>query len=180
MFQHCKDTYICVTNKHFSNFFNMIIPEINSRIMQLIEYKSNRSVNKFAKSINIAQQTINRLFNIDNRTKKYPLATTEMLVAIVSTYSDINSKWLLTGAGEMFKSEENNSSVTEIIYKSDPKDAEIIAANKEIVDTQKELIISLKERIRDLEQSTDKKSTSFHSVHCVESTGKTHQGKQTK
>lgn len=74
--------------------------------MQLVECKSNNSVNGFAKSITIAQQTVNRLFNIDSRTKKYPTATTEMLVAIISNYHDVNAGWLLTGEGKMLKKSE--------------------------------------------------------------------------
>jgi hypothetical protein len=80
-------------------------PEINNRISQLIEYYSNNSVKKFAESIKIPQQTVNRLFNIDKRTNKYPVATTELLVAITEMYVDIDANWLLSGKGQMFREE---------------------------------------------------------------------------
>lgn len=79
----------------------MEMPKINERILQLIDYYSNRSVKKFAESINIPQQTVNRLFNIDSRTKKYPVATTELLVAITEMYVDVDANWLLAGRGTM-------------------------------------------------------------------------------
>ena len=92
----------------------MEIPKINERILQLIDYYTNRSVKKFAESINIPQQTVNRLFNIDTRTKKYPLATTEILVAITEMYVDINANWLLTGRGAMLMAQQ--SAVNTPIY----------------------------------------------------------------
>lgn len=79
----------------------MEMPKINERILQLIDYYSNRSVKKFAESINIPQQTVNRLFNIDSRTKKYPVATTELLVAITEMYVNVDANWLLAGRGTM-------------------------------------------------------------------------------
>ena len=81
----------------------MQIPKINARIMQIIDYKSNGNRKKFAETIGIAQQSINRLFNIDNRTKKYPVATTDMLIAITEMFVDINARWLLTGDGKMLQ-----------------------------------------------------------------------------
>lgn len=79
------------------------IPEINARIMQVIDYYSNKNVTKFANSIEITQQTLNRLFIIDKRTGKYPLATTEIIKKISEMY-DIDANWILTGKGDMLKS----------------------------------------------------------------------------
>lgn len=84
----------------------MEIPAINKRILQLIDYYTNRSVKKFAESIHIPQQTLNRLFNIDARTGKYPLATTDMLVAITNIYKEVDANWLLLGKGKMFLGQE--------------------------------------------------------------------------
>lgn len=81
----------------------MDMPSINSRVLQLIDYYTDRNVKKFAHSIDISQQTLNRLFNIDTRTQKYPTATTDVLIAIAKTYVDVDAEWLLTGRGEMFK-----------------------------------------------------------------------------
>ena len=83
----------------------MELPEINKRIRQLIDYYANGIVKKFAENINLPQQTVNRLFVVDNRTSKYPIATTEILQKISEMY-DIDDKWLLTGKGEMLKTTE--------------------------------------------------------------------------
>lgn len=92
----------------------MEIPKINERILQLIDYYTNRSVKKFAESIKIPQQTLNRLFNIDTRTKKYPVATTEILVAITEMYVDVDANWLLTGRGAMLMTQQ--SAVDTAVY----------------------------------------------------------------
>lgn len=89
----------------------MEIPNINIRVKQIIDLQTNGNVKKFAESINISQQTINRLFNIDTRTNKYPLVTTEILISITEMYVHINSYWLLTGNGEMILDEKPKEEV---------------------------------------------------------------------
>lgn len=79
----------------------MEIPKINLRVSQIIDYKSGGSRKNFSENIGIAQQTINRLFNLDTRTNKYPVVTTDVLVAITEMYVDIDTRWLLTGLGSM-------------------------------------------------------------------------------
>jgi len=81
----------------------MEIPEINQRIRQIIDFKTNGNVKKFSDLISISQQTLNRLFNLDTRTNKYPVATTDILTSITEMFVDIDSDWLLTGRGEMIK-----------------------------------------------------------------------------
>lgn len=85
----------------------MEMPEINQRILQIIDTYGDRNVKKFAESIGVAQQTLNRLFNVDTRTNKYPMATTEILVAITRNYVDVDIEWLLLGNGQMIKKNEN-------------------------------------------------------------------------
>ena len=80
----------------------MKMPELNKRIKQLIDFSTNGVVKKFAESVGLPQQTLNRLFVIDHRTGKYPLATTEILLKITEKY-DINACWLLNGEGEMLR-----------------------------------------------------------------------------
>lgn len=83
----------------------MEMPKINERVLQLVDYYTDRSVRKFAESIKIPQQTVNRLFNIDTRTGKYPVVTTEILVAITEMYVDVDANWLLVGRGDRFFNE---------------------------------------------------------------------------
>ncbi len=107
-----KDTYISVINKHFSIYFYMEIPEINKRVLQLIEIYTNRSVKKFAETIGIPQQTLNRLFNKDTRTGKYPVVTTEILVSISKMYVDINANWLMPGRGDMYLNSKTEQGIS--------------------------------------------------------------------
>ena len=97
------------------------MPEINNRVLKLVDYYTNRSVKKFAESIGIPQQTVNRLFNKDTRTGKFPVATTEILVSITRMYVDVDANWLLTGKGDMLNTPSPRSSEREdapIAYKS--------------------------------------------------------------
>jgi hypothetical protein len=78
-----------------------MLPDLNKRVLKVIEYKTNRNVNKFSEFIGIKQQSVNRLFSIDSRTGKYPTPTTELFVAIFEKIPEINPNWLLIGKGEM-------------------------------------------------------------------------------
>lgn len=91
----------------------MEIPEINKRIRSLVDLQTDGNVKKFSDLINVPQQNVNRLFNIDSRTKKYPTATTEILVSITETLDTVDAKWLLTGKGEMCKAPDSSNIVNE-------------------------------------------------------------------
>ncbi len=62
-------------------------------------------------------------------------------------------------------------SETKVIQERDPRDIELLSANKDTIETQKDLIASLKQRIKDLESSSrsHSKSTTFTSVPVVDS-----------
>ena len=86
----------------------MILPDLNNRIRTVIEDKTNGSVRKFAEKIGLSQQKINRLFNIDTRTNKYPTVTSDVLIRIAEMFVDIDPRWLLTGEGTMLIKSLNN------------------------------------------------------------------------
>ena len=159
----------------------MNIPEINIRIRKLIDYYANGKVVKFSEMIGVKQQTVNRLFNLDTRTGKYPTVTTEILIAITEMFVDIRAEWLLIGKGEMLFTEiPEHTSTPQVIYKSDPKDAELISSKNEIIETQKELILSLKQRIKELECNSSLRADAFPSARSAASTGGASQSKTTK
>ncbi len=81
----------------------MNIPEKNKRIRQLIDIKTNGSVNKFSKKINISQPRMSRLFNFDKKIDKYSPVFIDIIDAIINIFVDINIEWLMTGRGEMLK-----------------------------------------------------------------------------
>src|SRR5690625_4027494 len=72
--------------------------DINERVLQLIEYKSGNNQKKFAESIGFAPQVIS---NIVSGRKSKP--SYDVLNAIITSFVDINSEWLLTGEGSMLK-----------------------------------------------------------------------------
>ncbi|MCL2435929.1 MAG: hypothetical protein FWD09_07325 [Lentimicrobiaceae bacterium] len=94
----------------------MKLPELNKRIKQLIDFSTNGVVKKFAESVGLPQQTLNRLFVVDHRTGKYPLATTEILLKITEKY-DINACWLLNDEGEMLRNPTAQEGTQGLPYK---------------------------------------------------------------
>ena len=90
----------------------MEIPNINKRIRQIIDYYANGVVKKFAENIEMQQQTLNRLFVIDKRTGKYPIATTDILQKISEMYDCVDVNWLLTGRGKMLRNNQKIENIT--------------------------------------------------------------------
>lgn len=80
------------------------LPAINARLRKVIDDKYLGNVSHFAESIGVVPQKVNRLFNIDGRTGKFPdLNRTDIVERLRSKNHDINIVWLLTGEGEMIK-----------------------------------------------------------------------------
>lgn len=136
--------------------------EISSRLTQIIEYM-DITANAFAVKIGVSQPRFRNY--LKGRAPDY-----ETLSQICKTFVMINERWLLTGEGEMIKNTIDECSVkTKVLYENDPKDAEILAANKDTIETQKKLIISLERRIKELESgSSYSKASGFRSVPSVD------------
>lgn len=75
---------------------------ISQRINFLVDHYSNGIGAKFATSIGFAKQSITRLSNPDLRNNKYPVPSTELLLAICEKYPEVNPGWLLAGFGDPF------------------------------------------------------------------------------
>lgn len=76
------------------------------------------------------------------------------LLRFISYFSDISTDWLLLGFGQMLRSEQAEQlHEPTIVYKRDPKDAEIIAAKDLIIKRDAELIALLQDRIRNFEMT---------------------------
>lgn len=81
-----------------------LLPGLNTRIKEIIQKYSNGNVALFSTTLpSITQQRLNRIFNLDTRTKKYPSVPDDILMNIADVYSNVNLDWLLTGRGEMEK-----------------------------------------------------------------------------
>lgn len=84
-----------------------------SRIKEIITY-SGLSDRAFALKCGLAQNTLNRQLN---GVRELSLATTS---AILSTFDDISSEWLLRGKGEMLisssiKKDESNERISRLV-----------------------------------------------------------------
>lgn len=71
---------------------------INKRVIELIDY-FNISGNEFAKRIGIPQTTFSNIINRDSDIKA------SIIEAIITQFGDISLDWLITGNGEMLKSD---------------------------------------------------------------------------
>lgn len=93
----------------FRYFSFMELPGLNNRILKLIEEETFGKVKPFAELIGFSQpQKLNRLFKPDSRNGEYPIPSTDILLAIVERFSDINLEWLLLGEGSQRKSNSAN------------------------------------------------------------------------
>nr|DAI98650.1 MAG TPA: peptidase [Caudoviricetes sp.] len=83
------------------------LPFANKKVYDLIQEKTNGNVKAFAESINVSQQSLNRIFCIDKRNGKYPSVSNEIKQGIIDVYGKdeiwfiTDKNELLTGEGEM-------------------------------------------------------------------------------
>lgn len=121
---------------------------ISDRIKELIKTKANGKNTVFAERLGVAEA------NIRSYTKGV-MPKADILEKIVITY-DINAMWLLTGVGEMFVSEEqethNNSSAESIVDKL----LGIIDKKEDIIRQQAEDVGQLRAELAQLKQRLQK------------------------
>lgn len=94
------------------------ISNINERILYIIENQCDNNQKKFANLIGFAPQVV---YNIVSGRKSKP--SFDVLNAIISSFVDIDSEWLLTGNGSMFKRKENNIVAEPVTSNRKTKDA---------------------------------------------------------
>ncbi|MDM1548746.1 S24 family peptidase [Empedobacter falsenii] len=98
----------------------MDLPIENQRVQELIDLFCDGNRSQFSKEINVSQPRINRLFNLDNRSDKYPIVTLDILQAIVERWNDVNFNWLAIGELPRLKSKNNNMLVEEATVVTEP------------------------------------------------------------
>lgn len=147
---------------------------IEERINILITSLCNGNKSLFAKTIGVTPSVIS---NITGERKGNP--SFDVIQKILNAFVNVNARWLLTGEGEMLQTATSRpATITEVIYESDPRDAEMIVTKNEMIETQKELISALKQRIKELEGHST--TGAFTSVRSAASTGVAPQHKTTK
>ena len=74
---------------------------ITQRIKFLLEKFADGNVSKFASILQLtnSKQVVNRLFHLDSRSGKYPTPSTDIIIAILDAYPNVNPTWLVSGKG---------------------------------------------------------------------------------
>lgn len=119
------------------------LPEPNQRILDIIQEKAGGNVLKFASIISegrdnpVSQQKLNRLFNVDTRTGKFPSVSHDIFEAILMKFPDVDAKWLVTGLTNFELAEDDPA------YKKNTGTLEMPA----------DLLTLVKQQIKDLQTS---------------------------
>ncbi len=74
---------------------------ISDRINQIIE-KEGLTISSFARRINIADQTVRAVCSLHRNKPGY-----DFLASIIHTFEWLNAEWLITGNGDMVKSNDS-------------------------------------------------------------------------
>jgi hypothetical protein len=122
------------------------LPKLNSKIKEIIATVDNGNVTRFAKRLkNVSQQRLNRIFNTDTRTGKYPSVPDDVLVAIAKSMPDVNLDWLLADKGDMLKKQINQNNVH-----GDNIAGDTVTVNKTDFDKFMDLLTAKDEQIKTL------------------------------
>ncbi len=81
--------------------------KINDRILYIIENQTSGNKRKFAERIGFAPQVV---FNIVSGRKTKP--SFDVLEAIITSFDDISSEWLLTGQGSILREDKQSAIIT--------------------------------------------------------------------
>ncbi|MBE7653263.1 hypothetical protein [Tenacibaculum finnmarkense] len=130
----------------------MNLPDINKRLKEVIEYFNEGNVSDFSKKLNgVSQQKLNRLFNLDSRTKKYPAISQDIITEVLSNIPEVNPTWFLLGKEKMIKDLELPE-LTEIKFEniSDDELSLYIIKNKDRLLTNKVLKVFIEKRATEI------------------------------
>ncbi|OAV64718.1 hypothetical protein Barb6_03131 [Bacteroidales bacterium Barb6] len=115
----------------------IILPDLNKRIKEVIHECSGGSVNAFSKTLeNVSQQRLDRIFKPDTRTKKIPSVPDDIITGIAKSYPFISLRWLLTGEGKMNEEVAPNLSDLFPYLRERDKKIEELTAELSVLKTQ--------------------------------------------
>lgn len=80
------------------------MPYANKKVYELIQSETDGNVRAFAKSINVSQQSMNRIFCVDKRNGKYPSISNEIKQGIIDTYGK-DEIWFISDISSYRQSE---------------------------------------------------------------------------
>ncbi len=100
----------------------MSLPEDNNRIKMLIDHYCDGKELQFSQAIGISQPRINRLFNVDARSGKYPAPSYEIVQAVINKFINVDAEWLITGRGSMLRASNEDALVNIVADFTKPYD----------------------------------------------------------
>lgn len=78
------------------------MPALNKRVKDIVDHYTGGNVKRFSEITGLASsQKLNRIFLIDKRRGEYPEVSSDIILAIANTFSEVDKNWLLTGDGDM-------------------------------------------------------------------------------
>ena len=124
---------------------------MNGKIKEIITVVDDGNVARFSKRLkNVSQQRLNRIFNPDTRTGKYPGVPDDVLVSIATSMPNVNLDWLLADRGEMINKSIINSGINSGVLVSG--DFNQINTCEEELKAAKLEVQYLKEKIKDKDE----------------------------
>lgn len=87
------------------------IPDINNRLLMLVDHYFNGNKKSFANKIGEVQQKFNRIFNVDSRSGKFPSVKTELVDKILKAFPEVSKIWILAGKEPMLLSQDEKMDV---------------------------------------------------------------------
>ena len=84
--------------------------ETNLRLVELVKHFTDGNAAAFARSINVSQQSFDRLLKVDRKSGKFPMVKPELIRAILTQYPEVHKVWLYTGVGSMLNTIEDPKS----------------------------------------------------------------------
>lgn len=130
----------------------MSLPPRNQRVRILIEKYAFNNVKKFSERARLpSSQNLNRIFNKERRTGKYPSVSTAMITSILNTFPDISTDWLLLGKGEMISGTPEEKTQHETIEALEIENNTL----RQTIEMQKEKVELLKQTIETQKHDID-------------------------
>lgn len=103
------------------------MPYANKKVYELIQSETGGNVRAFAKSINVSQQSLNRIFCIDKRNGKYPSVSNDIKQGIIDVYGK-DEIWFITDIDASEEGKVNLSLIKSDITQSDIKEGDYSGA----------------------------------------------------
>jgi transcriptional regulator with XRE-family HTH domain len=150
---------------------------VKQRAEQILKAK-DLSVNLFAKSCGVSQQTLSDQFR--GRCK----LSYSTISALLEYFPDLSAEWLLRGEGEMLKADTTPIPLAEVTQELNSNNEEELVKLREQLDQQKEFnalqkeyVADLKERIKEYQDRVAELKDHIHELKKEQHSASVHRAK---